>query len=393
MRILLVFGLLFMSMISTARAQNCSNVDFSEDLGDPRSQGDIGWCYANAAADLLSYKYRDELKGEKVSAIYMALLYNKTYYTDVQKKVGPKISKFFKQNVSDGIGEGGFMSLAIHSALKKGFCPKNLDDQLARHSNSDLSLQKKLEKGLSIKIAFDKAQKKYKKGWALGAEPIIKEIREKDNILDDVDNERLYEILRTTTTETFLVTLGDELCKEEKYFPKKYYLTNWRVAFNKPKDNWYLFNEIDRQLNQKNPIGVMYYMTFFGGWNKGVDLADAHASVIVGRRWLSAGTVLASGEVLSKGRCEYKLRNSWGKYSCNSNNYANPDFTSLSSSSPQNAVAGCEKGHIWIDREKYKNYLYGVTYIGTQETSPPKGSLPSIKDLVRSIIDIPFFSK
>lgn len=392
MKRLFVYSLVFLSMVSTAKAENCTNIDFSAELGEPRSQGDIGWCYANASADLLSYRYRTELRGEKISAVYTALLYNKTYYSDLKKiltqVVGETGFKLFKENFSDTIGEGGFMSLAIHEAVKKGFCPKDFDDQLARHGNKDLSLQAKLERGLQIKTAFDKHKKNRKNAWLKGALPVIEDIRSKDNILDDISNDRLYQILQTSNADNFLIQLGDEICRGEKHVPKNYYRTHWKLALNRPSTNWYLFRDLDKQISKRNPVGVMYYATLFDGWVKPKP-GDAHASVIVGRRWLPPGSVLPSGEVLKVGSCQYKLRNSWGK-SCNPESYKNKDLRALTSSSPANAVQGCENGHVWVDREKYKNYLYGIVYIGTEKTLAPSGTIPTAMDLIKSISEIPY---
>ncbi|MBI3565836.1 MAG: hypothetical protein HY079_11610, partial [Elusimicrobia bacterium] len=41
-----------------AAARVTFDVDLARELGPVRDQRDIGWCYANAVADILGWKYR-----------------------------------------------------------------------------------------------------------------------------------------------------------------------------------------------------------------------------------------------------------------------------------------------------------------------------------------------
>jgi hypothetical protein len=109
--------------------------------------------------------------------------------------------------------------------------------------------------------------------------------------------------------------------------------------------NFGLFRTIDQQLDQNNPVAVDYYMSFFNGWNRSIESDERHASVIVGRE-------------MKNGVCKYKLRNSWGdqcRSSDGSNKYKNPDFDAK--------TGGCENGNLWVSKDQFRHYLYGVTYI------------------------------
>ncbi|MBL7557843.1 MAG: hypothetical protein JNM24_18585 [Bdellovibrionaceae bacterium] len=60
----------------TLDERSCTDVDVSDQLGPIRNQGNIGWCYANVAADLLTFRYQDELQGKQASAGYVAITFN-----------------------------------------------------------------------------------------------------------------------------------------------------------------------------------------------------------------------------------------------------------------------------------------------------------------------------
>ena len=92
----IVFTLLLIGSLSQAYTgqQECEGIDLRAHLGEVRSQGNKGWCYANVAADLTSFYY-----GTTVSSSMMAFINNY-----VQKK---------------GIsGERGFVDEALRQALR-----------------------------------------------------------------------------------------------------------------------------------------------------------------------------------------------------------------------------------------------------------------------------------
>ena len=90
---------------------HCPHVDLREALGPVRFQDDKSWCYAYTTADLLTYRFRKELNGERVSAVYTALTYTHKYAVDPYSDAG------------------GMARLAIKAAYKRGFCPQRLDGE------------------------------------------------------------------------------------------------------------------------------------------------------------------------------------------------------------------------------------------------------------------------
>lgn len=298
-------------------SEYCSDVDLSGEMGPPRSQGDVGWCYANAAADVLSHYYRKELNYQSVSALHIALLYNQTFYDN----------EYIPMNVTEAIPEGGYSSIALRFALDHGFCPRSLDIEL-QTTGEKISLKEKLQKALRIKALYDR------KKWP-EFHQLLLEIRKTNSVLNHIPRERLYVLLKENSKRRFLKAIADELCGNDKFVPRNRAFVGYGLAFPYLGLNTGLFYQINKQLDQRNPLIVNYYSTFFDSWNPEKKEQDPHASVIVGRKNI-------------KGQCYYKIRNSWGK-SCN---FKNPDLKK-----------NCRDGHYWISENQFQKYLYAISYI------------------------------
>jgi hypothetical protein len=318
-RCLFLFGALLLLNLSTAQADNCSAVDLAKEMGPVRNQGDIGWCYANAAADLLSYRYRSELKGQQVSALYTALMFNSKFYEQTL------ISKATQKITDKIISEGGSISLAVKAAITEGFCPRTKDDNFIKQGTG-YSLQKKLQLGLRLKALYDQRQMQKLR-------ETINKIRSTNSILNEVPDSRLYKVLETSTQETFLKGLADELCQGKKFRPKTESDVDLVLMPRVSGLSWALFKKMNSELDEKRPVGVGYYSTLFKSYALPIETTDAHASVVIGRKKIN-------------GQCHYKLRNSWGS-GCN---YKNPAFQG----------AGCEGGNLWVSENEFKRYLYAV---------------------------------
>ncbi len=325
---LLVFGAISLFNFSTAMAENCSAVDLTAEMGPIRNQGDIGWCYANAAADLLSFRYKNELKGQQVSALYTALLFNKRFYDDTfVSKVTNKINQ-------TALPIGGSIGLALKTAIREGFCPRSKDDAFVS-SGQRISLEKKLRLGLTLKELYD--QRKTKELWRT-----VKAIRASNSLLNEVSDNELTKTLEISTHDTFLKNLAELLCEGAKFNPKSESDVDIVVMPRTQRLGSLLFRKMDSELSLKRPVGVGYFATIFDGFEKPIEKTSAHASVVVGREMRATS---GSGTV----QCHYKLRNSWGS-GCN---YKNPAFKG----------EGCEAGYLWVPKDQFKRYLYGVVSI------------------------------
>lgn len=69
----------------------CDEKDLSADFGPVRDQSNIGWCYANVAADMMTYQYKKELSGARVSAGYVALAFNEVMFKKPNDDAGDVI--------------------------------------------------------------------------------------------------------------------------------------------------------------------------------------------------------------------------------------------------------------------------------------------------------------
>ncbi len=289
--------------------KECTTVGLSAPLGPNRSQGDIGWCYANTAADLITYHFQDELIGARASAVYIALAY------------------------STNFENGGLSSLAIVKAQSSGFCPMSSEEDF-RNRGPSVGLKEKLKNLIELKKRYDASG-----GKSLAED--MKLIYEPTNsILATIPKADLINIFENSTPKTIAKKLADYFCQGDRIYPKHF-------AFVVPKSKYLyggstkeLMSTIHEQLGplHKNILSISYFTDFFEADGAKNTNASRHVSVVVGRRW-------------NQNRCEIQIRNSWGS-SC-----AGYKAASLK------APGMCVDGNIWVPEETLANAIFGVTYI------------------------------
>lgn len=105
-------------------SHQCSPVDLREVFPEPiRNQGEISWCYANAAADYLQYLYRVP---EQISAADIAIRYAGTDAS----RVLTFFKRLFSRSARTAPPETGFIALAVKKSIPEGWCPES---QLPSH--------------------------------------------------------------------------------------------------------------------------------------------------------------------------------------------------------------------------------------------------------------------
>jgi hypothetical protein len=324
MRILAI--LLVSLSFSPAMAEDCSGRDLSAELGPVRDQGNIGWCYANAAADLLSFRYRKELKEARlkleritnpqatiddigvvqISAVHAAITYNRVFAWDPEK-------------------EGGYVREATWGAKHFGMCLSDLDLEFARGS----SMKDALYQVNEIKTVYDAKSAEF----PLKLERLIGP----GGKFEGVSQSRLMEVLANSSTDNFPKRFANLLCGA-RAFPKPF-----EVDTENNKNAWYEtdtpMETLEKQITNNNVVAISYFANFLTdpeGRKEG-----AHASVIVGRR-----------KNTETGKCEYLIRNSWGS-SCDGYR------------APYNRLDGyyCQNGHIWVEADTIRANLMAVTHI------------------------------
>jgi hypothetical protein len=109
--------------------KSCGDVDLRGDkLGPVRNQGERGWCYANTAADLLSYAL-----GEPTSAFATALSrINRSNRFNPFNYCFPKYPKSILKAT-----KSGYIDKAIKTSINEGLC---LEKKLSSEDNAEANI-------------------------------------------------------------------------------------------------------------------------------------------------------------------------------------------------------------------------------------------------------------
>lgn len=293
---------------------NCSDKIIENDtvnLQNVRNQDSVGWCYAYTASDLLSFKL-----GKKISAVS---LYSsgQEIETDIRDK-----------NSSNG----GDIKSSIDSfiAKKSGLCleqdlPSN-DFKFCTNSiyndflNNLLSVVR--EKRLDSELDSNKCFSSDLEAAFPGAN--ISMIR---SHMNRHGSKKLVEFLY------------EQQCKKLSFSGIKLNVS----ALNSGR--WQkdvIMKALDDSISKGEPAGVGYNYNLLNG-EEGM---GGHASLVVGRRTNP-----------DSGKCEYLIRNSWGK---NCDQREGEDLTCHKNCDS----SGCRySGHFWVSDSKLKDSILGVTTI------------------------------
>lgn len=289
--------------------QYCKPIDLRNEFGNPRDQGNVNWCYANAAADLLTHYYRKTLE-YPVSAKELALGTSLNWSGNEYR-------------------EFGSMLLSLSYGLNNGFCPNNIDS-IIFGSRPDFKLYEKINTLYWIKDRLKKGQKNQAIQSLISAQkkgllfPTIK-YNEVIGLLNRFDEKRMINDLYA------------------------YFCQNSRInVVSKPKIIWesilrlnnkdQLLKTLNKKLSLKTPVAISYFVGFFKNDESPKSASDLHESIIVGRRWNDKSK-----------NCEYLIRNTW---STRCTGYANPRIRSA-----------CDRGNLWLDEKTLKDNLIGLTFL------------------------------
>jgi len=321
----------------TSQSQ-CSEVDLRSEMGPIRDQGDKGWCYANAAADLLSFKHRQELHGQQVSAAYTALTY--------------------LRNIYGSIGDGGFVSGAVLASEEYGICPRTIEDRVEQTGLSKLTLKERLDALKQFKLDYDLASQDDPKAAKRFMDRYRQYINSK-SMVAQMPYKILTNVLTNSTSRTFIDELGKNICSDQIKIPHEKYelvfdtkmasepfdisLLNQKVhvpalEWNPISLNKDFIATINQQLSNNNIVAIDYFSHFLlTNFLKDpyTPQDGLHASVLVGRRWNSQSN-----------SCEYLIRNSWGNQ-CNS----------------YEVKQNCEAGNIWVPERVLRYNLYAYIFM------------------------------
>lgn len=284
---------------------SCTPVDLrGPRLGPPRDQDSIGWCYAYAMADLLSYRL-----GVQVSAADLAVNFNREYKQP--GAVSRTVGRLFGSDPDQKIREGGWVTETLEAAKKAGGA--------CRESNfrSDDNGYNDLMKTLQQLARGSQANPNQCLSAARATFPTIPG-GEVQTILASTAGIRRFETLANRACHPRISLAGIEAINISTFdrTPQK------------------LTDQVDAQLNRKQPVSITYNAACIVAANCEGD-RGTHESLIVARRF-NAETRL----------CEYLVRNSWGR-SCRG----------------QGRGMDCEEGHVWMPKPDLHRGMYEITYL------------------------------
>lgn len=327
-------------------AATCTFKDLSVTMGPVRDQGDVGWCYANTAADLLGAKLKMQ-QNEPLSAVFLAFQYN--YH-----------------NSGRMLPEGGYVGRALEKALipkwklnselealASGMCPKSIEDE-ALDATSGESLKEKVKTLEKIKSIYDRS--KHHPDLREKLDAILDDFRRSGNIVGTMSRASLNSALEKGDARTFPLYFADALCSNKRFYNTNAVLT----PINHSRDVTWLFElkgktpkevvvqedltrDIDFELDRNNVVGINYYVDFVRNGKLPHTTSEFHASVVVGRRW-------------HNNSCQYLIRNSWGPECTKTDEQGRkvPRHSKL--------VAECSRGNLWIDEKHLRAVTDSVDF-------------------------------
>lgn len=258
-----------------------NNKEMRAHFSTPRNQDSIGWCYAFAGADLLSAEM-----DTPISSLHASLIYNQyseqslmEYVQElIEDKPGP-IKKFNKSGNFKFVKESGHLDRTIRALRdRKHVCPERLLPFDQHLGQSTMSLIQKIE-AIKLNVINKKLQEKMVCAELTKVLPLY-----------GINTQEFESIAHSLMTENIHATLdlmAKKNCKNKMVnVPKRY------VKYLDPADAPF-FAAINRNLNNGKPLSMNYNV------NSVATFSGNHVSLITARRW-------------NNGRCEYKIRNTWG---------------------------------------------------------------------------------
>ena len=292
----IIIGILFFSS-SVIHAQSylnqasCTSTDIRETnpkiknsetlkkhFSTPRNQDTIGWCYAFAASDFLTAEI-----GTPVSALHASIIYNSRTYQSPDRRTDAE--NYLKSNGTfKEVYESGWSSNAVTDIQNNGWvCTEE-------------SLPFDVDRPYDIKALIDFLESKKhlaESGYYRNTlcHEVSQQLEEYALTSDDV-NQIVDSMARQNLNET-LEVFANKACKDRiQPIPK----INVKWVDQNQHTPTQLLEKINNELNNGSPVQLSYqpkYVTTSTG-------DFYHASMVIGRRW-------------NNGRCEYNVRNSWGK--------------------------------------------------------------------------------
>lgn len=290
----------------------CGDVILENDavnLNNVRDQDTVGWCYSYIAADLISYRLN-----QKISAVS---LYDSGQ--DIEDDIGTP-------------GLGGDVGLSLQNYLKK---------------NKGLCLEEELP-STDFKFCTDQVYNDFlvKLVTTIKGQKLEAELETNQCFGQDI--ERAFPGVSISFIRNYSANHGSHKLIESLYnlqckkLVAKNMTVHYRTLVKSETSVSDMLKSIDEQLSNGNLPSIVYD---YNKLNKEPE-TSSHGSIVVGRR--------TNPET---GKCDYLLRNSYGK-SCDQN-----EDSELSCHKTCDA-SGCRyTGNFWVSQDRVKEVITGVTYL------------------------------
>lgn len=279
-------------------------------LQNVRDQDSIGWCYAYLAADLLSFKL-----GKKISAVS---LFSSSTNEEIKNDLGDENS-------------GGNIKKSIEGFLKRknGLC---LEEDLPSSDFKfclDKNYQGFLKRLLSVveKGQFDIEMSR--------GQCFSQQMRA---AFPGISQNNISRYIAQSGTEKLVEYIYDQMCSQVSFQGIKIEPKIEPLARHGGPDG--LLNIINRQIANNDIVGIAYDYSKINP-NRPNTL---HGSIIVGR-----------GTNPKTGKCEYLVRNSWGK-TCEM-----PESADITCHKNCTGNSCRQSGHFWISETLLKKSLLEVS--------------------------------
>ena len=304
--------------------EECSPVDIRSSLNPelkkhfsvPRNQDSTGWCYGFSASDLLSAHL-----GEPVSALHVSALYNRKARRNIFMRTAHEIGLAISEAETrfEEVYESGLCKMAIGEAMRNGKVCHEKDLPFDyKYQDSTKEMIKDLEK-------IRKDRKK------LSKDAICNQIEEKLEFHGlTLDSSSISEELVSRNMNLGIESIANEQCKKNPMVVSPLKIKSLSLPGKSLEKRKHFLQEIGDLFKKGKPIEISYNV------NKYVNYMDGlHSSVVVARRW-------------HNNRCQYKIRNSWGK-----------DCSLYKSN------VDCEKetGSYWVNDEDFVKNTNSTTYL------------------------------
>lgn len=317
----------------TVAQKDCSPTDIrdhhphlKEHFSNPQDQDSIGWCFGFTAADLLSVEAK-----EPVSAIHVSTIFNKKVAQSTLWSIGYGIGEIFQKGKFDEVYEGGFIKSAIKDAMKnKKVCS---DKDLPFYTEHSVEMRWLIHTLENIR----KMIKENKVSEELACQTIEQRIGlsifggnyDKEKVIVSILNDDLnvaIEKLVSSNCRERMISLETKKVRE-LHRPSRVQDKDRSRTY--PQEVRMYKQKVNDLLSKGKPLGIVYNVKHV------TNSSGLHANSVIARRW-------------NNGRCEYKIRNSWGR-SC--------------SSYKKEIECDFNEGSFWVSDEKFFKMADSLTFI------------------------------